>query len=107
MDHESHTPKDPVRRVFVRNIGVLAIYMIPCMMISATTTMARATAFTYVALFAALVLPLFHGVGSVIAGGGARRRGRHELGATLTRSGWVIVTIWIVTWIVVLVLANR
>jgi len=53
------------------------------------------------------VLPLFHGVGSVIAGGGARRRGRHELGAALTRSGWVIVTIWIVTWIVVLVLANR
>lgn len=91
----------------MRNIAVLAIYMLPSLAIAATTTMGRATALTYVALFAALLLPLLHGVASAIAGGVARRRGRHELGAGLTRSGWVIVTIWLLTWIVVLVLANR
>ena len=52
----------------LRNIGVLALYMLPCLVLSATTKMRHATAFTFIALFAALVLPLLHGIASVIAG---------------------------------------
>lgn len=91
----------------LRNIGALVLYQVPCMALCVTTKVRHAAAFTHVALFAALVLPLLHGVASLVAGGAARRRGRHELGAGLTRSGWIIVTIWCITWILLLVLSNR
>lgn len=102
----SQERSDPrvITRVFFQNLGALALYMIPCGWIAGTTTVRHATAFTYAALLAFLGLPLVHGIASLIAGGALRRRGHHDLGAGLRRSGAVILAIWLITWVLVIVL---
>lgn len=106
VPHERSDPR-ATSRVFLENLGILALSMIPGGLIAATTRMRHASVLTYLALFAFLVLPLLHGIASMLAEGPLRRRGRHDLGAGLRRSGPVIMTIWLVTWILLLVLANR
>lgn len=112
LDPRSPTPRprsDPaaISRAFLRNLAVLALYVIPGGIVAATTKIRHASGLTYLALFAFLVLPLLHGAASVLLAGRLRRSGRDDLGAGLRRSGKVILAIWLITWVVLILVSSR
>lgn len=112
LDPRSPPPpprSDPaaISRVFRTNLALLALFMLPGGLVAATTKIRHASGLTYLALFAFLVLPLLHGVASVLLAGRLRRSCRDDLGAGLRRSGKVILAIWLITWVVVIVVSSR